>query len=457
MPQEKISGQIEERFSSLVSPFQSFMRDQVTASVILIIFTFVALLIANSDFANIYHHLLNKEVGALFGEWTMKASIHRWINDGLMAIFFFVIGLEIKREILVGDLKTRARAMPVMAAALGGMLFPASIYFVLNYNSVAQHGWGIPMATDTAFAVGVLALLRNRIPGSLAAFLAALAIIDDIGAILVIAFVYTKTIHFSYLAVAGVLLGVLLLFNLLGIRRPSLYLIIGALVWYSMLQSGVHATIAGILVALTVPARPKKGKKWFLMRIRKLLNQLEKIEYQKSDSSPILAEDEQHAVLENVEDTAKKTTTPLQRWESGLEHPVALFVLPIFALANAGVALSGSTFTDIFSESLSLGIMLALIFGKCAGITLSGFLVIKSGSGNLPPGMTMRHLMGIGLLGGVGFTMSIFISGLSFTPGSELATLSKSSILLASLIAGASGYIWLRYFAGKNETMRRNV
>ena len=444
---EKTSGRLEDKFANIVSPFQSFMRDQATASVFLIFCTFFALFIANSDLSAGYNHWLEARFGLVFDDWSLQKSIHHWINEGLMSIFFFILGLEIKREILAGDLKTRERAIPVMAAATGGMLFPAIIYLAFNYDMISQHGWGIPMATDTAFAVGILALLSKHIPRSLTAFLAALAIIDDIGAIIVIAFVYTESINVAALLIAAGLLALLVLFNILGIRRPSLYILIGSVVWYAMLQSGVHATIAGILVAFTVPARPQKGKKWFLSRVHEYLKQLEYIEKQKTDSSPILAEGEQHAVIESVEETARKTTTPLQRWESGLEHPVALFVLPIFALANAGVAFNTQTFSSMFDKPLSIGIILALLVGKGIGIPLLGGLALKAGLGTLPPGMTVRHLIGIGLLGGVGFTMSLFIAGLSFSAIPALHVTAKSSILFASIMAGIVGYIWLRFYS----------
>ena len=437
------STRLEETFGRMVSPFQTFLRDQATASAILIVCTLLALLIANSYLSEAYHDLLQTPIGFLLGDWSLQKNLHHWINDGLMAVFFFILGLEIKREILAGELKSRRRVLPVMAAAIGGMLFPAAVYLLFNYQTDAQHGWGIPMATDTAFAVGILALLGRRIPKSLTAFLVALAIIDDIGAILVIAFVYTEAIQPAYLSVAGVLLVMLILFNALGVRRPWLYLLFGAIVWYAMLKSGVHATIAGILVAFTVPARPQKSKRWFVNHIRNLLTQLEQIENKKPAATPILAEGEQHAVLEDVEETAKKTTTPLQRWESGLEHPVALFVLPVFALANAGIAIDSSTFTALFTEPLAMGIVLALVLGKCTGISLLGWLVIKSGWGDLPAGMSLNHLIGIGILGGVGFTMSIFISGLSFASLPEYILMAKSGILFASLLAGVSGYLWL--------------
>jgi NhaA family Na+:H+ antiporter len=436
---------LEEKFTNIISPFQRFLRDQATASIILIVCTLFALFLANSELAADYQALLASHAGIFFESWRLEKSILHWVNDGLMSIFFFILGLEIKREILAGDLQTRERALPVMAAALGGMLFPALIYYFLNFGSTTSHGWGIPMATDTAFAVGILALLGKHIPRSLLAFLAALAIIDDIGAILVIAIFYTETISTPHLLVASLLLGLLIFFNLLGIRRPTIYIIIGGIIWYAMLKSGVHATIAGILVAFTVPARARKGKRWFLQRANQLIRQLEDFEYYEKHSKPILAEREKHAVLERVEDTAKQSTTPLQRWEHGLEHPVALFVLPLFALANAGIELGQFSAGSLFTEPVTLGIICGLVIGKSLGISLFGWLTIRLGWGNLPPGMNRQHLVGVAFISGIGFTMSIFISSLSFAGDPPTLIAAKSAILAASLLAGIIGYSWLRF------------
>lgn len=433
-------------FERVMTPFQEFIRYQTTGSILLIVCTVIALLIANSPLAHNYENFLEMQTGFVFGEWSLKMSVHHWINDGLMSLFFFVLGLEIKREILVGELKDPQQSLPVIAAALGGMLAPAAIYYVFNADSASVHGWGIPMATDTAFAVGILALLGRRIPLALITFLTALAIIDDLGAILVIAVFYTESINLLFLSLAGLFIMVLAGLNLSGFRRPAIYIIGGGIVWLAMLGSGVHATVAGILVAMTIPARPKRGSRWFVLHARNLINKFEDIE--KNSTSPILGEAEQHKVVENVQSMAEKASTPLRRWEHALEHPVALFVLPVFALANAGIPVDFSSLPTLLSEPLSLGIILGLVVGKTIGISLLAWLALRLKLGRLSQGLNMHHIIGIGLLGGMGFTMSIFISGLGFASTPEALLTAKTAILLASLVAGLSGYLWLRLHIG---------
>ena len=433
---------LEERVEDALTPFQTFINDQKTGSVLLIIATLLALILANSPFASDYDDLISMPIGFIWGSWSFEMSLQHWVNDGLMAIFFFVLGLEIKREVLVGELKNPQQSLPVIIAALGGMLVPALIYALINTGTDTIHGWGIPMATDTAFAVGILALLGKRVPVALFAFLTALAIIDDLGAILVIAAFYTETINGDALGIAAGLLGVLVLLNVLGIRRPMIYIGGGILVWLAMFNSGVHATVAGILVALTVPARPKRGAHWFVQRTKKLLNQFEEIE--KESSQPILGEKAQHAVVEQVHATATNATTPLRRWEHALENPVSLLILPVFALVNAGIPVSGDSLMSIWSEPLGLGIVLGLVLGKSLGVTVFIVLALKLGLGRLAPGVTTGHIVGLGLLAGMGFTMSIFISGLGLADEQALV-IAKTAILLASLIAGVAGYLWLRF------------
>ena len=433
---------LEAQLERVLSPFQRFIRDQTTGSILLILCTVIALVIANSPLAHDYETLLEMHTGFVFGEWSFKMSVHHWINDGLMSLFFFILGLEIKREILVGELKDPQQSLPVIAAALGGMLIPAAIFFAFNVNSTMVHGWGIPMATDTAFAVGILALLGRRIPLALITFLTALAIIDDLGAILVIAIFYTETINLSLLGLAVLLLIAMAGCNALGFRRPVIYIAAGGLVWLAMLGSGVHATIAGILVALTIPARPKRGATWFMRRTRNLINEFEDIE--KESEQPILGEKKQHEVVERVQDTAEKASTPIRRWENFLERPVALFVMPVFALANAGIPVSFKALSSLGTDSLGLGIILGLVAGKSIGISLLTWIALRLHLGRLAQGVTMSHIIGIGLLGGMGFTMSIFIAGLGFANTPEALVSAKTAILLASLIAGLSGYLWLR-------------
>lgn len=444
---------LEAGVERVLTPFNDFIRDQTTGSVLLIIATLMALIIANSSFAQAYESFLVMHAGFVLGDWTLKMSVQHWINDGLMSLFFFVLGLEIKREILVGELRNPQQSFPVIAAALGGMLIPAGIFYLLNANTASVHGWGIPMATDTAFAVGILSLLGRRIPVALITFLTALAIIDDLGAILVIAVFYTSTINLVFLSLACALLVMLIVCNLFGCRRPAIYITIGALVWLAMLASGVHASVAGILVAMTVPARPKRGPVWFVSSARKLITQFENIE--KESVQPILAEKEQHKLVERVQESAKKATTPLRRWEHALDHPVALFVMPVFALANAGIPINSNVLSAVWSDSLSLGIVLGLVAGKAIGISLFAWLALQLTPGRLLQGVTMRHIIGVGMLGGMGFTMSIFISGLGFANAPQALVMAKTAILLASLIAGVSGFFWLYLSGGSADNIRQ--
>jgi len=451
---DRIGTPLEKKLEDIIPPFQRFTHDQTTGSILLIICTLAAILIANSPLNRSYESLLLTETALVIGDWSLTMNVRHWINEGLMSVFFFVLGLEIKRELLVGELKGARRSLPMIAAALGGMLVPALVYAAFTAGTPLIHGWGIPMATDTAFAVGVLALLHRHIPAGLTAFLTALAIIDDLGAILVIAVFYTETIDTGFLAAAALLLALLVVLNMSGIRRPGVYFLVGALVWLAMLGSGVHATVAGVLVALTVPARPKRGPAWFIRQTRELADRFARME--RKSAGPLLGEAAQHAVAERVQETAEMATTPLQRWENYLETPVALLVMPVFALANAGIPVSLQALSGLTSDPLALGIITALVFGKVTGITFMTWLSLKLGLGQLSGGVQMRHIAGVGLLGGMGFTMSIFITNLGFT--SEPATLvtAKMAILMASLAAGIAGFLWLRFQGGgSKEELRR--
>jgi NhaA family Na+:H+ antiporter len=440
---ENLGTSLERKVESIIPPFQRFTHDQATGSILLIICTLIALLLANSPLEPAYASLLLTRAGLVFGDWSLTMSLHHWINEGLMSLFFFVLGLEIKRELLVGELKGPRQSIPMIAAALGGMLMPALIFTAFTTGTPLVHGWGIPMATDTAFAVGMLALLHGRIPVGLTAFLTALAIIDDLGAILVIAVFYTKTIDLLFLSAAVLLLLLLMILNAAGMRRPGVYFLIGGLVWLAMLGSGVHATVAGILVALTVPARPKRSPGWFVQRTHRLADEFEVME--KKSDRPLLGEEEQHAVAESLQDTVEKATTPLRRWERYLERPIALVVMPVFALANAGIPIDVQALPGLWSDRLTLGIVIGLLLGKVSGITFMTWLSVRLGLGQLSTGVQMRHIVGIGLLGGMGFTMSIFIASLGFTTQPETLIAAKTAILLASLLAGISGFIWLRF------------
>lgn len=442
---------LEKGFASILTPFQRLINDQKTASLLLLGCTVLALVIANSTLGHGYERLLETRLGVTLGDRDFAMSFHHWINDGLMALFFFTLGLEMKRELLVGELRDPTRSIPVVFAAIGGMLVPALFYLLFNQEGDTFRGWAIPMATDTAFAIGILALLGSRLPSGLTTFLLALAIIDDMGAVLVIALFYSDTLNVFYLAAAGGLLLVLWLVNLLGIRHPAVYFSGGALVWLAMLGSGVHATIAGILVAVIVPARPARSPRAFVRRSRELIDRFEQLEAAEDTAPPILAEPDKHHVVERLQETAAEATTPLQLWERALNHPVALFVLPLFALANAGIVLDPEAVPGLVSNPLVLGIFSGLLLGKTLGITLGALAALALGFGRLPEGMTRGQLPGLGLLGGIGFTMSIFIAELGF--GSQQGTLlaAKTGIISASLTAGLCGYLWLR-FLGRTST-----
>lgn len=446
-----LSASLERGLAGISTPFKEFIHNQTVTSAILLAATLLAIVLANSPVAHEYAAFFETMLGIVFSDHVFKWSLHHWINDALMSLFFFIIGLEIKREIKVGELSRPGRTVPVIAAALGGMVAPAVIYLAMNASGDTWHGWGIPMATDTAFVIGILALLRRHVPATLVVFITALAIIDDIGAILVIAFFYTETLSTVHLGYAAVVLVVMALLNLMGVRRPAAYLVTGGLLWLAMLESGIHATVAGILASLAVPARPKHDPGWFVERARKLLRLFESRASSRETGDSILADQKQHEIVEKIHDVAEQASTPLQRWETALEKPVALFVLPIFALANAGVAIGAHTFTQLLFEPLVLGIVLGLVVGKCMGITLMTWLVLRLRLGTLAEEIRFAHIVGIGLLAGIGFTMSVFVAGLGFssTPGQLAAA--KTGVLMASLIAGGSGYLWLRFVAPRSR------
>jgi NhaA family Na+:H+ antiporter len=351
-----------------------------------------------------------------------------------MAVFFLVVGLEIKRELLVGELASpRQAALPIIAA-LGGVMVPALIYSALNAGGPGAQGWGIPMATDIAFVIGVMALLGSRVPLSLKVFLTALAIVDDIAAVLVIAMFYTAGISWGALAISGLCLGALLTANSLGVRHPLPYALLGLLLWAAVLKSGVHATIAGVLLAMTIPCRTALNPREFLSHSKAVLDHVERS--MERDAS-ITNDEELGAAIEALEDSCEKAQTPLNRLEHGLHPWVTFFIMPFFALANAGVPFDG-TLRASLSHPITLGVVLGLLLGKPIGITLASWFAVRARLASLPAGVTWGHIHGAGWLGGIGFTMSLFVAGLAFGDES-LLKMAKLSILIASLFAGLSG------------------
>ena len=433
------------RIYRLIRPFQEFARIQASSGILLLVCTVLALLWANSPWADTYTRLLDTKVTVGADGFAIKESVLHWINDGLMAVFFFVVGLEIKREVLAGELSSFRQAALPIAAALGGMIVPALLYTALNAGGPGAAGWGVPMATDIAFALGVLALLGNRVPAALKVFLAAFAIADDIGAVLVIALFYTAKIHFAALVVGFGFLVLAALANWSGIRRPLVYVLLGLVIWVAFLESGVHATVAGVLLAMTIPASARLDPAPFLARSRNVLDRFE----QANRPSNILTNAERQAALHTLENAAEQAQTPLLRLEHALHPWVSFFIMPVFALANAGVPLGGAGGAGITS-SVPLGIIAGLVLGKPLGVTLFAWLAVRSGLAAKPQGVTWAHLHGAGWLGGIGFTMALFIAGLAFGDPAALAA-AKQGILSASLIAGVVGFVLLRRSGTRKE------
>lgn len=381
-----------------LAPFRRFARLEAAGGIVLLAMGVVALVWANSPWREHYEHLRHAKVALGAESFGLKLSLEHWINDALMAIFFLLIGLELERELYVGELSNFRNALLPIFAAAGGMLMPAAIHYAFNAGTPAQAGFGIPMATDIAFAIGVLALLGSRIPAALKVFVVAFAVIDDLGAIIVIAAFYTADLSAAYLAGAIAVWALLVALNrFLRVMSLIPYLIGGALMWFLMMKSGVHATIAGVMLAFAIPFSPRDAE----------------------------------------------SASPSQRLENFLHKPVAFIILPLFALANTGIVI-GADWAQSLASSNSLGIAAGLLVGKPLGVTLLCFIAVSAGVCRLPVDLRWSHMLGAGMLGGIGFTMSIFIANLAFAASPETINASKMAILLSSLVAGVIGYVWLR-------------
>lgn len=437
----------EKAFNKLVTPVEDFIHKQTTSGILLMICAVIALLIANSPLASTYHHFFTQYFTVGLENLYLSKSLHHWINDGLMAIFFLVVGLELKREILVGELASPQNALLPIIAAVGGMMIPALIYFSINSSGHTAAGWGIPMATDIAFALGTLALLGKRIPKNLLLFLIAVAIVDDLGAVTVIALFYTETINTMALACAAGFIFLLLCLNLSGVRQLPAYLLIGACLWVAMLKSGVHATLAGVILAFTIPMKPKYDPKRFLSLITSSVDRIKKT-YQENDN--IVTNAALRSQVRALSTGAYLVRAPAQILENKLHLPSAYIVIPIFALANAGVAINFSDLGSIIYHPVTMGIGLGLVIGKLIGIAGFSWLAIKMGVCELPKEVTMKHIVGASLMGGIGFTMSIFIAELGFANYPEDLIMAKTGVLFASFIAGVTGFIWL-YLTSKSK------
>ncbi len=426
----------------LKSPFQKFVKIESLSGVLLFGATIIALIWANSPFQHLYESLWQYKIGITTESFSLNKPLILWINDGLMAVFFFLIGLELKRELLIGELDTPKKAAFPFFAAIGGMLIPVLLFIFLNKNPETANGWGIPMAADIAFTLAILNLLGKRIPLSLKVFLTAFAIIDDIGAVLVIAIFYSTSINWILLAFSIIPLALLLFLSHKKLHSIYLFLIMGFVVWLIFLKSGIHPTVAGVLLAFTVPIRQKMTFKSYADKLLEITNSIKSGTKEKS----FMLTKQQIAQIDNLEEISEKVQSPLQLLERRLHNWVAYFIVPIFALSNAGVAFNSNVNLDY---ALIVNIAIALVVGNFVGVSILSFLSLKLRITELPKDVNYMHILGVACLAGVGFTMSIFIANLAFISNPVFIDSAKIGILLGSLISGISGYVLLKFTSKK--------
>jgi NhaA family Na+:H+ antiporter len=423
-----------------LSPLARLVRAKTFPSLLLVACTALAIAIANSPWADAWQHVWHTDFAIALGEHTVTKSVAHWINDGLMVLFFFFVGLEIKHEVLDGELQSLRQAALPVAAAIGGMLAPAACYVVVvgtEAHGEVMRGWGIPMATDIAFALGMLALLGKRVPAGLKVFLASLAIADDLGAVLVIAIFYTEQIAWRFVGIAAVVLFASFVTNRIGVRKTWPYVAYGLLLWAALLQSGVHATIAGVALALTIPARRKLDEHEFTRRGRELLD-----DFERAGKPDPITHPEQLVAVRALRVQTFDVQAPLQRMVHGLQPLIAHFIVPVFALANAGVDVRG--LADAVANPAAHGVFLGLVVGKPAGVLLAAWFAHRVLRCPLPAHTTWRHLHGAAWLAGIGFTMSLFLASLAFPGETAVFEAAKLAVLAASVIAGVVGFLLLR-------------
>lgn len=420
-----------------VQPAQRFAAIEASGGIVLLLGAIVALIWVNSPWSESYHSLWETELALDLHLFEIHQHLGHAVNDGLMVLFFFVVGMEIKRELVSGELSSPRKAILPVAAALGGMLGPALIYTLFNAGKESAHGWGIPMATDIAFALGVLTLLGRRAPTPLKVFLLALAVADDLGGIVVIAIFYTESLSLEALGWAALLLAVMFVLNRGGVRSIGVYVFLGVLFWAAMLKSGIHATIAGVILAMLTPSKPYYTDEDFDANLDRL-----QAEYRlaRADGD----HERMQEALAQIEDLSVGMESPLDRLEHRLAPWSAFLIVPIFAIANAGVEVSGSMLRDAFSSPVTLGVAFGLVLGKPLGIFLTSWLCVRLGLAQLPANTSFRQILGAGMIAGIGFTVALFIAGLSFDHP-EMLDEAKIGILSASVIAGAlgAGYLLL--------------
>ncbi len=425
--------------------FRQFVHNESVGGILLLICAVISLVCANVPALNFVHDLWHQDAGITVGSFSLTMKIEHWINDGLMAIFFFVVGLEIKREMLVGELSSFKHAALPIFAAVGGMLVPAAIYSIFNAGTPSSNGWGIPMATDIAFAIGILSLLGNRVPVGLKVFLTALAIVDDLGAIIVLAIFYpTHALHFDMLGYAALVAGLLYLFNRNKVRGVLYYILPGILLWWLILQSGIHATIAGVILALTIPSSTVINEVRFSVRMRYLLQKFKSVS---NSEIEVLANSEQQHIIHEMDNHVQEINPLMHKFEAALHPWVTFVIMPVFALVNSGVELNGGLFATPV-PTIGLGILFGLLCGKPIGIFIFSFIAVKLKIAELPAGTRWRQILALGVIAGIGFTMSIFIDTLAFED-QTLINLGKAAILGTSTLAALFGLCAVAYTCKK--------
>jgi len=432
--------------SIIVTTFQKFDRSQSLGGLLLFGATIVALIFANTGLSDTYDNIRETVLGVEAGSFSLKKPLILWVNDGLMAIFFFMIGLEIKRELMIGELNTPAKAALPLLAAVGGMAVPIVFYLILNNNPLASHGWGIPMATDIAFSLAILKLLGNRVPVGLKVFLAAFAIIDDIGAVLVIALFYSSSIDWVMLLWAAIPFSILVFLTLMRRFPKYFHLLCGIIVWYLFLKSGIHPTIAGVLLAFTIPLRRKTDVKTFTGKVCEIADDIREADA----THTLLLTSEQMEQVDDIGEWVEKVQSPLQHTEHQLQSWVAYLIMPLFAFFNAGVAFSSGMDPDV---PLITSLALSLFLGKTLGVSLFSYAGIRLKFASLPEGVSFGQIAGTAMLAGVGFTMSMFIANLAFANAEMLMDSAKIGILAGSLLSGVAGYLMLRFCRQGNNHM----
>ncbi len=444
---------LQQSARAFIEPFRSFVRAQSGGGWALIVALVLALVTANSPWSERYYSLLELDITLEVEDEQLSMSLQRWVNDGLMALFFLLIGLELKRELLAGQLRDRRRAASIILAAIGGMIVPALVYLQIARAEDIRVGWAIPLATDTAFALTLLVLLRERIPRSARAFLVGVAIVDDLGAILVIALGYSADFTAGGMIPAAFVVLVLIAMNVSGVRSGLLYFLTGAVLWVLFMRAGIHGTLAGVVIASCAPVGSGVSLREVISRLKQNLRKLEK-RSAKTSSVDIGTMDAQ-AIADDLSQTAARAVVPLWRWESRLEKPISFVVLPLFAFLNSGIPLTRGIMADAWPSPLVLAIGAALLLGKPLGIGCAIWLGRRIGVADLPVGLSWRHLIGLGMLGGVGFTMSLHFANLSFFNDPALLAMAKQGVLVSSLTAAVAGYLWLRWAATGRVARRR--